>query len=348
MVPKYGGRLEHVPWLRVDSRFAHILNFPFPQNSLLKVTLGFELRKSTSPKAPNMSSSNSQQLLRTCEAANADDWDWMVNRGPDYLLDALPTENERQEFIEYVSQAYGESPPPVTKGWAWLDMVTNTNFRNEEAIGDLADLFQRPTCPYIELGHHRDIAYRLVPDTQALKYSAEPLWNDTRFILPETIIGVNLDNNPHHHPPKNMATSTVTERTTHGFVCFQLGPVEWYNGDRTTMTPEQALNSAAWKDTGFVAVAKIGEDGRSKEIYLLFNFYYEDEDFNKIHKTDCGNSCSLPNRNEWYTCSRIATSMSGLGEGKQFDVRAVTVDNAEVEIVATVEDQDGNIIRQHI
>ncbi|KAF2823647.1 hypothetical protein CC86DRAFT_384210 [Ophiobolus disseminans] len=89
----------------------------------------------------SMSSSNPEEVLRELEAAKPDDdWEWMVNQGPEYLANALPTQRDKQDFIDHITKAYKLDPPAATTAQGWLDMVLNTNFKSGNEDGDLVEL----------------------------------------------------------------------------------------------------------------------------------------------------------------------------------------------------------------
>lgn len=134
------------------------------------------------------------------------------------------------------------------------------------------------------------------------------------------MLGVNINVQPPgiypritHLPEKSTAVNELNDSGTDGFVFNQIGFLEkWCGGKENLQTLEDA-GKGRWARSRFVAVMRIGQNGTSNGVYIIFDFYDVDEcagtRFAKIQGDNWGN---LGKRKEHFSCVKIADKLSQL------------------------------------
>jgi hypothetical protein len=132
------------------------------------------------------------------------------------------------------------------------------------------------------------------------------------------------------------------------FVFYQLGRVEYWNKELggTNISTEDRLRGCFWRDTGYVAVARINPYERYGGMYLMFNFWPINEEWD-ARCADARYTCKLPGKTgSRYICLRVCNEVEQVGHDVEFELTPVTVGDEEVEIVRAVKDGHGDIVRQ--
>lgn len=172
---------------------------------------------------------------------------------------------------------------PISRS-AMIDLITQTNFMDDLARGNLVSAMDWPLVLWLFVGRdcHGDL-YRIVPGPYGLipdEHAGD--LGDTLFC---NVLGVNIDVQPEQPPCKR--ESTRSKRSTkstesgdtdgQGFVFYQIGELEIRYTDDSHIENED-YDDAYWLQTGFHVVIRFGKTGDENGVYIVYDFHPEDDD----------------------------------------------------------------------
>ncbi|KAI9868509.1 MAG: hypothetical protein M1813_005953 [Trichoglossum hirsutum] len=234
------------------------------------------------------------------------------------------------------------------------EMLATMNFNNDIARGKLVNTLERSVVPWLPVGKDRAGAYyRIVPGAYGLLPDQQDPKTD-RELVSMNVLGVNTNVQP--RIPSRSRKANFSEESTRsnesddsdyaGFVFHQIGNLEiWGDNPRDLGDYEDAANGT-WFPTQFHAVMRFGRNGAAANgVYVIYDFYPEDEYLQERRKIDHDNWGFLPSdvTNDQVTFAKIADKITDLRFGHTFDFAEAL--DYPVELVRAVKTPEGAIIR---
>lgn len=229
------------------------------------------------------------------------------------------------------------------------------NFNNVTSRGKLVNAIQRTIVPWIPVGSDRNgEIYRIVPGAYGLRPDElEPKTEVGRELVSLNVLGVNTNVQPKIPVGRRQAdlseesskSNESDDMDTGGFVFHQLGSLEYWGDEAENLTSYEDAANGVWLPTLFRVVVRFGTSGAANGIYIIYDFYPEDEDGSRGQKTEneCWGQLPEDKSGQRVSIARIANKITDLGFGRTFDMTEVF--NYPVELVRTVSTKEGALIR---
>ncbi|KAK3376370.1 hypothetical protein B0T24DRAFT_618540 [Lasiosphaeria ovina] len=233
----------------------------------------------------------------------------------------------------------------------FVDTLRRTNFRNTQSRAEWLAMMEIRNHEFFLLGEAKfdgiftcfgliPGAFYLTPNMGADDYTEGTIYR--------SILGINTNVPIEFTPPEDGGGSSSKRRRQerssgedsvrstdsgdvdygHGFIFAQLGPLYAFTGPcdweeaRKTMTYDDTIKMGHWTATGFGVVAEIGKNGHPGAIWLIYNFYQDDDTddapVTKQQLPEIGRlvkGCTTT-----FTVAKIAESLGQLGAGKKFKI----------------------------
>ncbi|KAI9761715.1 MAG: hypothetical protein M1840_001719 [Geoglossum simile] len=232
------------------------------------------------------------------------------------------------------------------------EMLATMNFNDQIARGKLVNTLERSVVPWLPVG--RDQAgtiYRIVPGAYGLLPDQQDPKTD-RELVSMNVLGVNTNVQP-KIPSRSRGASfsgaNFSEESTKsnrpddpdhaGFVFHQIGNLEFWGDNPDNLRSYADAAKGPWFPTHFYAVMRFGRNGAANGVYVIFDFYPENE---LIEHDNWG---YLPGdvTNEQVTFAKIADKITDLRFGRTFDFAEAL--DYPVELVRAVKTPENAIIR---
>lgn len=239
------------------------------------------------------------------------------------------------------------------------EMIATINFNDATSRGKLVNAMQRTIVPWIPVGSDRNgEIYRMVPGAYGLlPDQLEPKIESGRELVSMNVLGVNTNVQPKIPVRRRQAnlseeSSRLNESDdmeTGGFVFHQLGALEYWGDEPENLTSYEGAANGDWLPTLFRVVVRFGRNGAANGIYIVYDFYPEDENgSSRYPKTDSEYWGQLPEdkSGQRVSIARIADKITDLRFGRTFDMTEVF--DYPVELVRAVSTREGTIIRATI
>ncbi|KAK3366692.1 hypothetical protein B0T24DRAFT_633416 [Lasiosphaeria ovina] len=273
----------------------------------------------------------------------------------------------------------------------FVDTLRRTNFRNTQSRAEWLAMMEIRNHDFFLLGEAKfdgiftcfgliPGAFYLTPNMGADDY--------TESTIHRSVLGINTNVPIEFTPPENGGGSPSKRRRQerssgedsvrstdsgdvdygHGFIFTQLGPLYAFTGPcdweeaRKTMTYDDIIEMGHWTATGFGVVAEIHKNGRAGAIWLIYNFYQDDDtDDAPIRRThrpvfDQATKQQLPEIGRLvegcqttFTVAKIAENLGQLGGGKKFKIDLREFDERQlVRVKILAAGQGSHLVRQFI
>ncbi|KAL1967812.1 hypothetical protein VTN77DRAFT_2501 [Rasamsonia byssochlamydoides] len=213
-----------------------------------------------------------------------------------------------------------------------IDVIDHVNYNNDVDRARLVTAIRRNVVPWIPVGRdaNGDI-YRLVPNPRALLPDLlEPKVQNNKLVS-LSVLGVNTNVQP--QKPRHRREDNLPEESTIANKSY-----ESVGGGLSS------TSSGSWRYGGFCAVVRFGTNGLPSGIYLVYDFYPEDDiTGNRYPKTDRSDWGYLGERYEQFSVARIAGRIADLEFGRTLTFTEKI--DYPVEIVRAVKTCRGTIIR---
>jgi hypothetical protein len=233
-------------------------------------------------------------------------------------------------------------------------MIATMNYNNDIDRGKLVTAVERIVVPWLPVGSYQNGGvYRILPGAYGLQPD-QPGPKTDRMLVSTNVLGVNTNIQP--KIPLRSRKANLSERSTKsnesddleiaGFVFHQIGTLQ-YRGDEVENF--QSLEDAArgpWLATGFGVVVRFGRSGAANGIYIIYDFYPEDEWGERNLKLDDDEYWGrLPKdrTHQQFSMAKIADTITELRFGRMFTLTEVL--DYPVEIVRAVKTPEDAIIR---
>ncbi|KAF2127196.1 hypothetical protein P153DRAFT_61331 [Dothidotthia symphoricarpi CBS 119687] len=198
----------------------------------------------------------------------------------------LPRQEDRERFdnwnIHRIMSRQVDTTTPLPRDY-WTKIIS-TNFCNRNSVSSLATLLDGNKNPYIALGSHQGILYRLWPNPSVLEIPDDQVDSNEKRQLcggGGFILGANMllsQSRRRRQEPSDESTgsddSTQGNDDT-GFVFVQLGQVESTTpAVRNAILSRSSQNNPAdvpWDDTGYALVAEITASNTVGPVWILYN-----------------------------------------------------------------------------
>jgi hypothetical protein len=216
------------------------------------------------------------------------------------------------------------------------EMIATINFNNATSRGKLVNAIQQSIVPWIPVGSDRNgEIYRIVPGAYGLlPDQLEPKTESGRELVSMNVLGVNTNVQPKIPVGRRQAklseesskSNESDDMETGGFVFHQLGALEYWGDEAENLTSYEDAANGEWLPTLFRVVVRFGRNGAANGIYIVYDFYPEDENgSSRYPKTDSEYWGQLPGdkSGEQYSIARIADKITDLRFGRTFDMTEV-------------------------
>lgn len=249
-----------------------------------------------------------------------------------------------------------------------IHMISTIDYTNEDQRDTLLSVIDKRAVPRCPIGTDMNgVRYRLVPEAYGLQPDRESPPVNCK-ILDSSVLGVNTNVQP-LQPPQPPQTCDPNEPDPRhrlglpevssdlnefgdwksgGFVFHQLGALElWFDLGESSKDSNFA-NKGSWQPTSFFVVVRFSCSGDPEGIYIIYNFYPEDDlDGNRDRKIDGYDWGYL---SDWelkagiqFSMARIADNIGELGYEHKLNFTEVC--DYPVEIVPALQTQLGTIVR---
>jgi hypothetical protein len=233
------------------------------------------------------------------------------------------------------------------------EMLTTMNFNDDIARGKLVNTLERSVVPWLPVGRDRAGAiYRIVPGAYGLLPDQQDPKTD-RELVSMNVLGVNTNVQP--KIPFQSRRANFSEESTRsnesddsdhaGFVFHQIGNLEFWGDNPDDLRSDEDAANGTWFSTQFHAVMRFGRNGAANGVYVIYDFYPEDEYLEERRKIDHDNWGFLPSdvTDDQVTFAKIADKITDLRFGHTFDFAEAL--DYPVELVRAVKTPEGAIIR---
>ena len=207
-----------------------------------------------------------------------------LHSDPEDLMKALNhNEHALQDYLRrYRDQIIAKSQQPARllpqqTIADFFGFIATTNFQKNStaALLNLEELVARKKFAHIGIGEFRGAYYRLRPKLAVLTPVWEPEeheWKPNGALPFEAVLGVNW-NVPYDSEPSGKNALQRGSDTT-GFAFMQLGKAEYVLKEEWEASKDpHKLN---WRDSDYVVVVEVNDDGRPGEVWMLYDYYPED------------------------------------------------------------------------
>ncbi|KAH0538689.1 hypothetical protein FGG08_004764 [Glutinoglossum americanum] len=233
------------------------------------------------------------------------------------------------------------------------EVLVTMNFNSDIARGKLVNVLERSVVPWLPVGRDRaGTIYRIVPGAYGLLPDQQDPKTD-RELVSMNVLGVNTNVQP--TIPFRSRKANFSEESTRsnesddfdyaGFVFHQIGNLEYWADDPDDLRNYEDAANGTWSSTQFHAVMRFGRDGAANGVYVIYDFYPEDEYLEERRKTVRKDWGYLPSdlSNQRITLAKIANQITDLRFGRTFDFAEAL--DYPVELVRAVKTPWDTIIR---
>jgi hypothetical protein len=233
------------------------------------------------------------------------------------------------------------------------EMLATMNFNSDIARGKLVNVLERSVVPWLPVGRDRaGTIYRIVPGARGLlPDQQDPKTN--RELVSMNVLGVNT--NVQLKIPSRRRKANFSEESTRsnesddydyaGFVFHQIGNLEYWADDPENLRSYEDAAKGTWLPTQFYAVMRFGRNGAANGVYVIYDFYPEDEYLEERRKIDDDDWGYLPRdlTDQQITLAKIANEITDLKFGRTFDFAEAL--DYPVELVRAMKTPENTIIR---
>ncbi|KAI9759925.1 MAG: hypothetical protein M1840_003068 [Geoglossum simile] len=233
------------------------------------------------------------------------------------------------------------------------EMLATMNFNDNIARGKLVNTLERSVVPWLPVGRDRaGTIYRIVPGAYGLLPDQQDPKTD-RELVSMNVLGVNTNVQP--KIPSRSRKGNLSEMSTQsnesddsdyaGFVFHQIGNLEFWGGNLDNLRSYEDAAKGTWFPTHFYAVMRFGRNGAANGVYVIFDFYPENENLMERQRIDHDDWGYLPSSvtDEQITFAKIADKITDLRFGRTFDFAEAL--DYPVELVRAVKTPENAIIR---
>jgi hypothetical protein len=233
------------------------------------------------------------------------------------------------------------------------EMLATMNCSNDILRGKLVNILEQSMVPWLPVGNDRTGAiycivpgaFGLLPDQQDPKTNCE--------LVPMNVLGVNT--NVQLKIPSRSGKLNFSEESTRsnesgdsdytGFVFHQIGNLEYWADDPDNLRSYEDAAKENWLPTQFHVVMRFGRNGAANGVYVIYDFYPEDEYLQERRKVDDDDWGYLPSdlTDRQIAFAKIANKITDLRFGRTFDFTEAL--DYPVELVRAVKTPENTIIR---
>ncbi|KAI9774189.1 MAG: hypothetical protein M1839_001891 [Geoglossum umbratile] len=218
------------------------------------------------------------------------------------------------------------------------EMLATMNFNSDIARGELGIELARST-----------VSSRERVDYYRINKTPRP----TRELVSMNVLGVNT--NVHQMIPSRSRKANISEESTRsnesddydyaGFVFHQIGNLEYWADDPENLRSYGDAAMGTWLPTQFYAVMRFGRNGAANGLYVIYDFYPEDEYLEERRKIDDDDWGYLPRdlTDQQITLAKIANEITDLKFSRTFDFAEAL--DYPVELVRAMKTPENTIIR---
>jgi hypothetical protein len=227
------------------------------------------------------------------------------------------------------------------------------NFNDGIAQGKLVNTLERSVVPWLPAGRDQaGMIYRIIPGACGLLPDQQDPKTE-RELVSMNVLDVNINVQP--KIPSRSRKANFSEESTRsnesddsdyaGFVFHQIGNLEFWGDNPDDLRSYADAANGTWFPTQFYAVMRFGRNGAANGVYVIYDFYPEDEYLQERRKIDHDNWGYLPSNltDEQITFAKIAEKITDLRFGRTFDFAEAL--DYPVELVRAVKTPEGAIIR---
>ncbi|KAH0565681.1 hypothetical protein GP486_000921 [Trichoglossum hirsutum] len=233
------------------------------------------------------------------------------------------------------------------------EMLTTMNFNNDISRGKLVNILERSVVPWLPVGRDRaGTIYRIVPGAWGLlPDQQDPKTN--RELVSMNVLGVNTNVQP--KIPSRSRKANFSEESTRsnesddyehaGFVFHQIGNLEYWADNPEDLRSYKDAAEGTWFPTQFHAVVRFGRNGAANGVYVIYDFYPEDEYLEERRRIDDDDWGYLPRdlTDQQIALAKIADKITDLKFSRTFDFAEAL--DYPVELVRAIKTPENAIIR---
>ncbi|KAI9866424.1 MAG: hypothetical protein M1813_001546 [Trichoglossum hirsutum] len=233
------------------------------------------------------------------------------------------------------------------------EILATMNYNNEIARGKLVNVLERSVVPWLPVGSDRAGGiYRIVPGARGLLPDQQDPKTD-RELVSMNVLGVNTNLQP--VIPFRSRKANFSEESTRsnesddsdyaGFVFHQIGNLEYWGGNPDDLRTYEDAANGTWFPTRFYAVMRFGRNGAANGVFVIYDFYPEDECLQERRKLDDRDWGYLPSglSDQPISIAKIANKITDLRFGRTFDF--VGPLDYPVKLVRAMKTPEDTIIR---
>ncbi|KAH0562428.1 hypothetical protein GP486_002880 [Trichoglossum hirsutum] len=272
------------------------------------------------------------------------------------IREKWPAYADRMVYYEWSQEradnAYARDTAP-TKPEDLKKMIATMNYNNDTDRGKLVTAMEQNVVPWLPVGRHQNGGiYRIVAGAYGLQPD-QPNPKTDRMLVSTNVLGVNTNVQP--RIPLRSRKANFSEESTKsnesddsengGFVFHQIGTLEYWGGEVENFQSLEDAANGPWLNTKFCAVVRFGRNGAANGIYIIYDFYPEDEDGERNWKnTSDGWGILREDRTQQqFSIAKLADTITELRFGRTFNLTEVL--DYPVEIVRAVKTPEDAIIR---
>ncbi|KAI9761453.1 MAG: hypothetical protein M1840_001797 [Geoglossum simile] len=234
-----------------------------------------------------------------------------------------------------------------------MEMLATMNYNNTMARAKLVDVLERTVVPWLPVGTDRAGGiYRIVPGAYGLLPDQQDPKTD-RELVSMNVLGVNTNVQP--AIPSRSRKANLSEMSTRsnesddsdyaGFVFHQIGNLEYWGSDPKSLKTYDDAANGSWFPTRFHAVMRFGRNGAANGVFVIYDFYPEDEYLEERRKVNDPHWGYLPSdvSDKPISIAKIAGKITDLRFGRTFDFMGPL--DYPVELVRATKTPEDTVIR---
>ncbi|KAI9776305.1 MAG: hypothetical protein M1839_000466 [Geoglossum umbratile] len=235
-------------------------------------------------------------------------------------------------------------------------MIATMNYSSQIARAKLVTAVHRPVVPWLPVGSYQNGGiYRIVPAGHWLRPDQLDPETD-RTLVSRNVLGINTNVQP--ALPVRSRKANFSEASTKsnesddaeiaGFVFHHIGTLEYWGDKSENLRSFEDAARGPWLPTGFTVVVRFGRIGAANGIYIIYDFYPEDELGDRDTKMTGDHWGRLPDdkSNQQFSIARLADTIMELRFGRTFTLKEVL--DYPVEIVRAMLTPEDTVIRATI
>jgi hypothetical protein len=282
-------------------------------------------------------------------------WSW--EKTEQVIRERWKTDEDYQGYRSYVRSVRARPERMVLDMWTpvsreyLLETIKHINFNNSLDRAKLRDAISRDSVPWVPVGRIDGKIYRFTPAPETLlPDELEPKVQNQ--LMPLSVLGVNTNVQPlkpvHRRKANLSEESTVSNESDDpgigGFVFHQLGILEVWCDEPEKLQNYDDADDGPWQPAEFCVVNRFGTNGVPDGIYIVCDFYPEDDITGERYPKSEEFWGYLGDRQ--LSVAKIADRITDLGFNKT--LRLTEVVDYPVEVVRTIMTSRGTIIRATI